>query len=83
MNITLPTIHLNGTGRDTLRRDYMKAYEALHAFCDAFRAIEFNARDYYVQSNTAFSEARADREREHRRIAEVMAYLEAHLAHLS
>lgn len=79
----LPTIHLNGTGRQTLLDDYSAAYHKLIEFRDAFRSIEFNARDYYVQSNTAFAEARQERDIMEHKIGALAQYLEDHLIHLA
>lgn len=79
---TLPTIHLNGTGRATLLRDYHKAYEKLIEFRDSFIAIEFNARDYYVQSDDAFFHARHERDVALTQIGALIEYLEAHLTHI-
>ena len=81
-DLVLPTVHLNGTGRKTLTEGYLSAYSKLIEFRDAFRSIEFNARDYYVQSNTAFAEARTDRDVMEHKIGSLMQYLEAHLIHL-
>ena len=79
----LPTVHLNGTSRQTLLADYQAAYEKLTEFSDSFRSIEFNARDYYVQSDSSFYEARTERDLMEHKIGALMAYLEAHLLHLS
>ena len=46
-DLTLPSIHLNGTGRRMLTEDYTAAYHALQTAFRAFQSIEFNARDYY------------------------------------
>ncbi len=59
--MTLPTIHLNGTGPDTLLEGYLGAYRALDAADAALRSVEFNARDYYVQGPSAFQAAQAER----------------------
>jgi hypothetical protein len=77
-----PTVHLNGTGRKTLSEGYQSAYSKLIEFRNAFRSIEFNARDYYVQSNTAFAEAQTERDIMEHKIGALMQYLEAHLIHL-
>lgn len=82
MTLTLPSIHLNGTSRKMLREDYTKAYHALIEFRDAFQAIEFNARDYYVQGPDAFNQARTERDAQFQRIGDLMSYLEAHLIHI-
>jgi hypothetical protein len=82
-DLTLPSIHLNGTGRKMLTEDYTAAYHKLIEFRDSFRSIEFNARDYYVQSNSVFSAARTERDIMEHKIGSLMEYLEAHLVHLS
>ena len=76
---TAPTIHLNGTGYDTLYKEYKSAYkavkEAINSVCDA----TMNGRDYYPQGDDAFFQARKEREDalEHLRIVE--HYLEGML----
>lgn len=79
---TLPTVHLNGTSREMLLKDYRTAYNKLIEFKEAFQSIEFNARDYYIQSNTAYAEALTQRDDQHHSIGRLMQYLEAHLLHL-
>jgi hypothetical protein len=79
----LPSVHLNGTGRTMLLDGYKEAYEKLQEFKDSFHTIEFNARDYYVQSPTAFSEARTQRDSQLNAVRRLMEYLEAHLTHLA
>ena len=81
-DLTFPTVHLNGTSRKMLAEGYQSAYSKLIEFRNAFRSIEFNARDYYVQSNTAFAEARTDRDIMEHKIGSLIQYLEAHLIHL-
>jgi hypothetical protein len=53
----LPTVHLNGTGREMLVKGYEQAYEAIRETSKALSKIEFNARDYYVQGPEAWQEA--------------------------
>lgn len=54
----LPAIHSNGTGRADLIEGYHAASRAIQAAMDALRAIEFNARDYYVAGPDAWTTAR-------------------------
>lgn len=82
MTLTLPSVHLNGTSRQTLLDGYTEAYRKLIEFRDAFNAIEHNARDYYVQGPDAYYKARDQRDAERQRIADLMRYLEDHLLHL-
>lgn len=80
--LTLPSIHLNGTGRRMLAEGYGEAYRKLQATIEAFRQIEFNARDYYVQPEGAWATARAQRDAQLEHLCAVRDYLEAHLLHL-
>ena len=79
----LPTIHLNGTGRDRLLADYQTAYKLLCTAVNAFADIEFHARDYYVQGDYAFNAARTERDNARAHFGALKTYLEAHLVHLS
>jgi hypothetical protein len=81
-DLTLPSIHLNGTGRKMLTDDYGVAYRTLQAAIRAFQSIEFNARDYYPQGADAFARARSQRDVQLHHLAEVQRYLETHLMHL-
>jgi hypothetical protein len=52
--LTLPTVHLNGTSRDTLLEGYIAALDALRLATEALQASAPNARDYYVQAGDTF-----------------------------
>jgi hypothetical protein len=58
---TIPTLHLNGTGRTTLRDEYAAAYDALLKARDAFAASTLNGRDFYPQGPDAYYQARDER----------------------
>ena len=77
-----PSVHLNGTGLQTLIEDYKLAYDALKEAAQAFHEIEFNARDYYVQAPGAFATAQHCRAEQQERFKFLTQYLEAHLEHL-
>jgi hypothetical protein len=81
-DLTLPSIHLNGTGRRMLTEDYTTAYHALQTAIRAFQSIEFNARDYYTQGADAFYQARSQRDVQLQHLSGVQHYLETHLAHI-
>jgi len=81
-DLTLPTIHLNGTGRKMLNDDYFNAYLKLQEAIRAFRSIEFHARDYYVAGHDAFHKARTERDIALTQLNLVQVYLETHLAHI-
>ena len=81
-DLTLPTVHLNGTGRKTLAEGYFAAWNRLNEAIEAFNKIEFNARDYYVQPAGAWAQATTERNEAARKLHAVHKYLEAHLIHL-
>lgn len=55
-----PTIHLNGSSRETLQQGFEKAYRAINAAQEAFAECAPNARDYYVQGPDAYRRASAE-----------------------
>jgi hypothetical protein len=81
-DLTLPIVHLNGTGIKTLTEDYSAADDALHSFIDAFGNIEFNARDYYPHGPDSWGKAVDARQEINQKIRDIKDYLDAHRAHL-
>ena len=81
-DLTLPLVHLNGTGIKTLTEGYSAADDALHDFIAAFGNIEFNARDYYPAGPDAWGKAVDARQEINQKIRDIEDYLDAHLAHL-
>jgi hypothetical protein len=79
---TLPTVHLNGTGRQSLSDEYMAAYTAARRAFDALCDATCNARDYYVQGDDAYFKARDERDRQLDNLRDLIRYTEAHVAHL-
>lgn len=79
MTITAPTVHLNGTSAKDLWAGYEAAYDAVRAAQEAIGKIEFNARDYYVQSPLAWGKAQDDRYEQRRALDQVEEYLLQHL----
>lgn len=82
MQITLPTVHLNGTSRQMLSDSYFNAYRKLQDAIRSFNEIEHNARDYYVQGLGAWPQATYQRIQMQEHLNAVQKYLEAHLIHL-
>jgi hypothetical protein len=68
--IALPSVHLNGTSRDSLVEQAAEAARALDSALDAMCAAAPNARDYYVQAPGAFERACGEHEQ---RVAAVQA----------
>lgn len=60
MNITLPTIHTNGTSPEMLLAGYREAFDRVRDAIKAFEKIEFNARDYYPQGAAVWAKAREE-----------------------
>lgn len=81
-SLTLPSIHLNGTGKLTLTREYDAAAEALEEFKHKFGQITCHARDYYVQSPEAYPKARDERNKIWEHIEAVESYLNTIREHL-
>lgn len=82
-DLTLPLVHLNGTGRDTLTKEYYAAYRSLKTSIEHFLDITCNARDYYPISDSAYTKARDHRDANFAKLKEVLDYLEAHIEHLN
>jgi hypothetical protein len=80
--LTLPLVHMNGTGKATLCDDYDAASEALRDFIDAWGKMEFNSRDYYPLGPDAWGKARDARDEINRKIRDIDEYIDAHRAHL-
>ena len=73
---TLPTIHLNGTGAESLFNEYGNAWRALKAAREALAQTTCNARDFYPQGPAAFSQARSERDEALQKLREVKTYIE-------
>jgi hypothetical protein len=72
---TLPTIHLNGTGADSLLEEYAAAADAANLAIGTLAQATCNARDFYPQGDAAWSAARAEREAALTKLREVHSYL--------
>jgi hypothetical protein len=79
--ITLPTIHMNGTGIKTLVETYGEAADALQDFIERWGQTEFNSRDYYPQGPEAWNRAVVEREAINAKIRDVRDYLAKHREH--
>lgn len=72
-----PTIHLNGTGRDSLIEQQCNAARSLRAALEALGEAAPNARDYYPQGGDAYPAARAEHESRVSRVRAVLEEVEA------
>jgi hypothetical protein len=73
---TLPTIHLNGTGAQSLKDEYRALRKAVETAEDALVAATCNGRDFYPQEPGAFEAARREREEMQGHLARVRQYAE-------
>ena len=79
----LPIIHLNGTGRATLTREYTEALDKLTDAIAAFRAITVNGRDYYPAGPAAIETALEQHLEAEQHLNATKAHLEEILIHLT
>lgn len=76
--ITLPTIHLNGTSREALVDMYEAAVRALYDAAEALDMSAPNGRDYYTHATAdALSKASAEHRSRVARLAGIRLELEA------
>ena len=81
---TMPTIHLNGSGRDRLVSGYTDAWRAMQKAREALANVEFHARDYYVSDDTeAYQKARAQRDAQFADLNRIQQEIEAIIMHIS
>ena len=71
----IPTVHLNGTGYETLHREYNAAYNAVKKAIHALQETTCNGRDYYVQGGSAYYRARDERQAAIQKLADTRDYL--------
>lgn len=75
----MPSVHSNGTNAQNLRSGYEAAADAVRSAIEWTQAVEFNARDYYVQGPGAWDAALAERSANLQKLADVLEHLEAHI----
>ena len=56
-NPTCPTVHNNGTSRESLLAQYKSAIDAVNNACDYLQKAYPHGRDYYVQGDDALKKA--------------------------
>ncbi len=73
----IPTVHLNGTSKADLVKQYAEARLAVRNAIEALAAANPNARDYYPQGDRAYSAAAKQHARRIQLLAEVSEELSA------
>lgn len=74
-----PTVHLNGTGREGLIKQYEDAWTALNKAVEALCNAAPHGRDYYVQNHSlgdAYTRARDEHDYRVKRVLEVQKEIE-------
>lgn len=72
-----PRIHRNGSNAESLKAEYRDAYVAAGDLLDQLRAIDLNARDYYVRPEPeAFEQARRESEGRYMAVRRIREELE-------
>jgi hypothetical protein len=56
--LCVPCVHLNGSGSDTLLKEYREVVEAFDELQLALQRLTFHSRDYYVLGDDAWKVAR-------------------------
>ena len=79
----LPTIHSNGSSAKSLTEDYSHARRAVGEAMTALKAVDFNARDYYVQGPTAWTQAVSQRHDIYQHLSDAFNALHEHEMHCS
>lgn len=74
--MTLPTIHLNGTSKQSLIDGYCDAYDALNNAYEVLKQTAPNGRDFYPQGPEAFKAADNEHMARLRKIDEVLKELQ-------
>ena len=72
-----PSVHLNGTSRSALVAQYEAAAQGLRAALEGLVEASPNGRDYYVQGDGAFEEARREHYSRVDRVRAVLDEIEA------
>lgn len=71
-SLRIPTIHTNGSSPEHLTEALDIAGRALYTALDALQETEPHARDYYLQGEEAFEEARAQHRSRLLRVQQVL-----------
>ena len=74
--VTLPTIHLNGTGAANLEAEYQAVRQAVRAAENLLQAATCNQRDFYPQEPDAWQRAQDERAEAFRLLQLVSNYVE-------
>lgn len=78
-----PTVHINGTSRESLSKDYKDAYIAIRKAMDVLAKAGPHGRDYYPQGPEAILVAQTQHREQMVRLESVAEQLMQTLIHLT
>jgi hypothetical protein len=83
----LPTVHLNGTSKESLLEGNVRILSAINELREAIGSCQFHGRDYYIQDLEAvdvdaFSLAYEERRKHLNNIGDFEQYIEQHIDHI-
>ena len=77
---TMPCIHMNGSGKDSLRKQYNELFEAVsEAQIKLLFDIAMHPRDYYPLGDEAWDKAYSEREEVKKAMDTVYQYAKQHM----
>ena len=80
---TMPCIHMNGSGKDSLSRQYNELFEAVsEAQIKLLFDTDFHQRDYYPLGDEAWDKAYQEREEVKKAMDTVYQYAKQHMQFL-
>ena len=82
-DITLPTLHLNGSSRESLLQEYITAMDALRRAVEALQKTSPNGRDYYTQGPDALPKALKEHSLRLHRLADTIHELNTIAEHVA
>ena len=76
----MPCIHMNGSGENSLRRQYNELFEAVsEAQIKLLYDTDFHQRDYYPLGDEAWDKAYQEREEVKEAMSKVYQYVKQHM----
>jgi hypothetical protein len=82
MTVTLPIIHMNGTGRDVLLQEYQLVQDISKALRVALQQATLHGRDFYPLGDSAYPAACEERAAIFKHLDAVGEYADGWVEHL-
>ena len=83
----LPTVHLNGTSKESLLQWNVRILSAINELKESISSCQFHGRDYYVQDQdagitTSYVRASDERYKHLNNLGNFEKYIEKHIEHI-